>query len=99
MASSSGEAASGGGGDVAVAGPGVVGSAGEAATVDVSVKWGRTAFTLNLRPDQTLDDLKREIERETQVQTKRQKLVGVRWKAGAGSSKSSASGAGSGGRL
>ena len=51
----------------------------EGEKVDVCVRWGKQSFTLHMQQGQSLSDLKREIEKETHVQPKRQKLIGIKF--------------------
>lgn len=51
------------------------------AEVSVCIKWSGKEFTVNCGSDETVEDLKRKLAEQTQVQPKRQKLLGLKTKA------------------
>lgn len=53
-------------------------AAGSAAAAELLVKWQNQEFRVALQPDDTVAVLKRHLEAETRVSSKRQKLLGLK---------------------
>ena len=51
---------------------------------EVTIKWQGKEFSIALAQNDTVGELKRKIEEQTEVQPKRQKLLGLKAKAGGG---------------